>query len=149
MKTVSMHRKYSVYTTYLDTMLEHSVEILEGESKLDAYRRGLMELDQIAEELRKEAHKDDYGISNPPTGEIKYTNESIVPLGSHALGIIDLSHEKMEIAIDNCKDEQELKAWKENNPIMPAPILKHYNTRMEIIRIEKNNKTMGDKNSRQ
>lgn len=56
MNTVSMHRKYAICTQYLDSMLEHSVELLEGESKLDAYRRGFKELDQIAAELRKEAN---------------------------------------------------------------------------------------------
>lgn len=57
MKTVSCHRKYPITTNFLDTMLEHSVEIQEGESKLDAYRRGLKELDQIAAELRKEVNQ--------------------------------------------------------------------------------------------
>jgi hypothetical protein len=56
MKTLSCHRKYPITTNFLDTMLEHSVVIEEGETKLDAYRRGLKELDQIAAELRREAN---------------------------------------------------------------------------------------------
>ena len=56
MKTVNCHRKYPITTNFLDTMLEHSVNIQEGETKLDAFRRGLKELDQIASELRKEAN---------------------------------------------------------------------------------------------
>ena len=56
MNTIKMHRKYGIVTNFLDTMLEHSVVIQEGETKLDAYRRGLKELDQIAADLRKEAH---------------------------------------------------------------------------------------------
>lgn len=54
MKPISCHRKYPITTNFLDTMLEHSVVIEDGESKLDAYRRGLKELDQIAAELRRE-----------------------------------------------------------------------------------------------
>jgi hypothetical protein len=56
MNTLKMHRKYGIVTNFLDTMLEHEVVIQEGETKLDAFRRGLKELDQIAADLRKETH---------------------------------------------------------------------------------------------
>jgi hypothetical protein len=109
MNTISMHRKYSVYTQYLDTMLEHSVVLLEGESKLDAYRRGFKELDQIAAELRKEAHQDDYGVANPPTGPISYTKESIVPVISTDKSPGPLS---TMTGIQNSKSLEELTSFK-------------------------------------
>jgi len=113
-----------------------------GEDPVEAY----LKLHEIAMKAVEKV------IGPPQVGVIFSDNQGRVTGGIMAdtsTSVIDLSHEKMEIAIDNCKDEQELKAWKENNPIMPAPILKHYNTRMEILRIEKNNKIMGDKNQRQ
>lgn len=67
MKIINCHRKYPITTNFLDTMLEHSVDIQEGETKLDAYRRGLKELDQIAADLRKEAHPEIAGnLSKEP-----------------------------------------------------------------------------------
>lgn len=80
MKTVNCHRKYPITTNFLDTMLEHSVDIQEGETKLDAYRRGLKELDQIAAELRKEANPHLYpdlsGIKQDGREIYKYREEA-------------------------------------------------------------------------
>lgn len=109
MKTVSCHRKYPITTNFLDTMLEHSVDIQEGETKLDAYRRGLKELDQIAAELRKEANTQQGSPyqypaiqQGPPPPE--FLNGS--------LPIISKEKEKVEIAIDNCTSLEELKDCK-------------------------------------
>lgn len=135
MKTVSCHRKYPITTNFLDTMLEHSVAIEEGETKLDAYRRGLKELDQIAAELRREANPESYPAKYdgrdrfhemtsgqlPPT-EVTYANGS--------LPIISKDKEKIEIAIDNAESVEELKIIKKAYELMPASCLTQYNKRM-------------------
>lgn len=59
--------------------------------------------------------------------------ETIVPYGSHALGIIDLSFEKLEIAIDNAKTTEELKSIKESNPAMPHKILLQFNKKRDEL----------------
>jgi hypothetical protein len=87
MKPISCHRKYAITTNFLDTMLEHSVDIGEGETKLDAYRRGLKELDQIAAELRKE-HESMTGVhevtigsqwQNQPPQSTTFTTTKVTP----------------------------------------------------------------------
>lgn len=44
--------------------------------------------------------------------------------------IISKETEKLEIAIDNAETEDQLKKIKEDNPVMPFPILTYYNKRM-------------------
>lgn len=144
MNTVSMHRKYSVYTQYLDTMLEHSVVLLEGESKADAYRRGLKELDQIAAELRKEANPHWY----EETKELKKSwKDEILTTTNGQPPTIDLNHQRLRDAIDDCQSKEALMEWKNGYDALPVPILRYYNTRMEVLRLEENNKQMGKKNS--
>jgi len=149
-KTISCHRKYPITTNFLDTMLEHSVDIQEGETKLDAYRRGLRELDQIASELRKEANphlsQENSAVSVQISG-YEVPKSKLTTSSSTTPYEININHERMEIAIDNCQSLEQLKAWKSQNQTIPGKILTHYNTRMEILRIEENNKSMGKKNS--
>lgn len=119
------HRKYPITTHFLDTMLEHSVVIEEGETKLDAYRRGLKELDQIAAELRKEA--------NSMRGEI--IHETLQGVEHHdirnqPLPIISRDKERIEIAIDNAETIEELKIIKKAYELMPASCLTQYNKKM-------------------
>lgn len=127
MNTVSMHRKYAICTQYLDSMLEHSVELLEGESKLDAYRRGFKELDQIAAELRKEA-------SIPFMQDASYVPpaSTVTTAGTEPV-IIDLNHQRLRDAIDDCMCEDELKQWKDKNPAIPVPINNYYNERLKAL----------------
>ena len=139
MKTVSCHRKYPITTNFLDTMLEHSVDIQEGESKLDAYRRGLKELDQIASELRKEANPHLYQESTPHAGidsngavkSITITNPG--PYGG--VSEINLNDQRQEIfdTINQCTTIEELKAWKSHNQTIPGKILTHYNNRLQQL----------------
>jgi hypothetical protein len=49
------------------------------------------------------------------------------------LPVISKDHEKMEIAIDNCTTIEQLKAWKEANPVFPHKILVHYNNRLKSL----------------
>lgn len=102
-KPLSCHRKYAIVTNFLDTMLEHSVEIQQGETKLDAYRRGLKELDQIAATLRKE-HESMTGQFVANTNLQKLTDNYYPPKPA----IIDKSIERLEIQIDNANTLEEL-----------------------------------------
>lgn len=103
-KILSCHRKYAIVTNFLDTMLEHSVEIRQGETKLDAYRRGLKELDQIAATLRKE-HESMTGQFVANTNLQKLTENYYSPPKP---SIIDKSIERLEIQIDNANTLEEL-----------------------------------------
>lgn len=104
-KPLSCHRKYSIVTNFLDTMLEHSVCIQEGETKLDAYRRGLKELDQIAATLRKEHESGTQSFSHVPLSSSQIGDMSKTRAN---LTIIDKSIERLEIQIDNANTLEEL-----------------------------------------
>lgn len=62
--------------------------------------------------------------------------------------IISKDTEKLEIAIDNATTFEQLNKIKDANPVLPYPILLQLNTKMEILRVEANNKSMGKKNSK-
>lgn len=137
MKTVNCHRKYPITTNFLDTMLEHSVVIEEGETKLDAYRRGLKELDQIAAELRKEANphlyqekdklkQDEWTREYPPPEHWKIPKDGPLP-------IISKDKERIEIQIDNAETIEDLKKVKAFYEFLPGSLINHYNKRMQEL----------------
>ena len=102
-KPLSCHRKYAIVTNFLDTMLEHSVYIQQGETKLDAYRRGLKELDQIAADLRKEYQEQSFAhipLSSSKIGDMSNQRANLT--------VIDKSIERLEIQIDNANTLEEL-----------------------------------------
>ncbi len=47
--------------------------------------------------------------------------------------IIDMNIERLEIAIDNAQSIDDLKFFKEQNPIMPAKLIDHYNKRLKEL----------------
>lgn len=129
--TISCHRKYAIVTNFLDTMLEHSVVIQQGETKLDAYRRGLKELDQIAATLRKE-HESITGQFVANTNLQKLTENYYPPKPA----IIDKSIERLEIQIDNANTLEELDQIILSYDKLPSEI-------MEQIKVKKNQLTHG------
>ena len=102
---ISCHRKYAIVTNFLDTMLEHSVYIQQGETKLDAYRRGLKELDQIAATLRKEHESSTQSFTHVPLSSSQIGDMSRARAN---LTVIDKSIERLEIQIDNANTLEEL-----------------------------------------
>ena len=123
---VTYQKTYSIGPYLTDRIgLEASVD--EGESAADV----LDNLRGKADEWHKSEHphlyQDDYGISNPPTGPVSYTKESIIP------PIIDKSIERLEIAIDNCRDLEELDKLKADNPLFPARLLESFNKKRKEL----------------
>ena len=132
---ISCHRKYAIVTNFLDTMLAHSVYIQEGETKLDAYRRGLKELDQIAATLRKE-HESMRGQIFSET--IEGARRTSPPIGPPMPQIIDKSIERLEIQIDNANTLEELDKILLSYDKIPSEI-------MEQIEAKKNQLANGTK----
>ena len=129
MEHISCHRKYAIVTNFLDTMLEHSVYIREGETKLDAYRRGLKELDQIAADLRKE-HEFVGGQNIPPPNATPYDNGK----GS-VLMVIDKSFERLEIDIDNAESLEDLNKILLSYDKLPDQILTQIQIKKENFKL--------------
>lgn len=73
-------------------------------------------------------YQDDYGISNPPTGPISYTKESIIP------PVIDKSIERLEIAIENADTIEKLQKIKEENPVMTVGVNAQWNAKHELLK---------------
>jgi len=116
---VVFHGKYSVNSTYLDTAVD-----IEGElEEKDTVDSALNSLKYIADQRVKQ-WKQDVELSSAPIRQAPITEQPQV---------IDLSHEKMEIAIDNCQTIEHLKEWKSNNPTVPGKILSHYNNRLKDL----------------
>jgi len=49
------------------------------------------------------------------------------------VGEINLQHERLRDSIDDCQSLEDLFEWKSNNPVMPFPILLHFNKKMEEL----------------
>ena len=97
------------------------------------------------EQWHKEAHPHLYqSIDNGPNIQTAPNAPTSIPTPAYE---INVAHERLEIEIDNCKTKEELKDWKKIHITVPGKVLSHYNTRMEILRIEENNKQMGETNS--
>ena len=125
MEPIKCHRKYPITTNFLDTMLEHYVVIEEGESKLDAYRRGLKELDQIAAQLRKEAESMRGEIIQEVMDGVHHHD-----IRNQPLPIISKDKERIEIEIDNAETVEALQIIKKAYPLMPASCRTQYNKRL-------------------
>jgi hypothetical protein len=134
MKTLSCHRKYPITTNFLDTMLEHSVVIEEGETKLDAYRRGLRELDQIAAELRREANPGD--AEEYAANKIQQLKQEGRIRPAEPIPIISKDKERIEIAIDNASDLASLARYKKDATKMG--LVKEYMRRINELNLNAN-----------
>jgi len=132
MRTAKTHRKFAIYSTFLDTILEGEEEVMEGETRKEVLKRINKELEDTAADLRKEAESMRGQII---TETIKGAQESIHDIRQMPLPPIEinLQHERLEIEIDNCKTEEDLKQWKEKNQVIPVPILKYYNNRLKQL----------------
>ena len=109
---------------------------IDGVNVWETPEIALSNLEKIADEWHRKAHPHIYqDNSQLGTDNFKYTpTENIIP---GQLPIISKDHEKMEIAIDNCATIEDLKAWKEANPVFPHKILVHYNERFKSLSLNK------------
>lgn len=106
MKTAKAHRKFAIYSTFLDTILEGEEEIREGETRKDTLKRILAELEETAAELRKEANPGLLTPMNTDRMDDKFVFSNVLPT-------ISLDKERLEIQIDNCTTIEELAEYKE------------------------------------
>jgi hypothetical protein len=121
-KTARAHRKFAIYSIYLDTWLEGEEEIREGETRQQTLERILDELEQTAEARRKKHLISQEG--NPEEG-IKFEypaarpNPPVAP-GGHAFRestpqVIDYKQkENLEIQIDNAASLEDLAKLKQD-----------------------------------
>lgn len=65
MKTAKAHRKFAIYSNFLDTILEGEEEIQEGETRKEVMKRILAELEETASELRMEYQAKCNGVPLP------------------------------------------------------------------------------------
>lgn len=123
MKTARAHRKFAIYSGFLDTILEGEEEVAPGETRKDTLKRILKELEETAAELRKE-------VSSPAPHMSK---EEIIAVMSAPTVIDYKKTEKLEAAIERAETIDELKNVKTVYPLMPAKIIDMYNKKMEKL----------------
>jgi hypothetical protein len=135
---IKVERKFSVYTTFLDTVLTSEGVIREGETRTDAILRIAKELEQTAAILRKEADQFRGQIisdaksasADPYPGMDNWRIEK----DQKTTQVIDYKqNEQLEIAIDNATSLEQLDAIKAANPIFPAKMISHFNDRREKL----------------
>lgn len=100
--TILVQRKYSIYTKFLDTILQSEDEIREGESRDQAMSRVRRELDATADEWRKEA------VVN------ENIREDYEPVRKSAAVIDYKKKEALEITLANCTTLEQVRLLKED-----------------------------------
>jgi hypothetical protein len=121
MKTARAHRKFAIYTIYLDTWLEGEEEVRDGETRQQTLERILDDLEQTAATLRKKAGTPE---SSPPQ---MITKAGEVP-------VISKEVEQLEIDIDNCQTVGELHELADRViSIAPGGLIAYYNERVKAL----------------
>lgn len=124
----------------------------EIDEHIQSVHDALMQLKSMAEGFHKEANPHLYQESKTVTSGYYAVDSPYAPAATYSapgtIPIISKDAEKIEIAIDNATTLEELNKIKDANPVLPYPILLQLNTKMEILRVEANNKSMGKKNSK-
>lgn len=135
LKDVGYNRGY-VIGPYLQERPGVNADIVveEGEDQEACALKALHYLKSIADKFHKEANP--YLYQEPVNAVSQWGNQptpATTMTTTSAPYEINIQHEKMEIAIDNCTTIEDLKAWKETNPVYPAKISDHYNERLKIL----------------
>lgn len=117
--TILVQRKYSIYTKFLDTILQSEDEIREGETRDQAMSRVRRELDATADEWRKEAVVNDN------------IREDYEPVRKSATVIDYKKTEELEKAIDNATSLDQLVPLKE--AIWKVGLTNQYMNKVKVL----------------
>lgn len=128
---VTAHIKFSLHTTFLDRMLQIEDERLPGESIEDGAVRVHKALEAAAARIMKEANPHLYQETKQFTPI--YPGGSVSNPNTQPPTEINIQHERLEIEIDNCMCEDELKQWKGKNIVLPIPVNDHYKARLKEL----------------
>ena len=120
-KTILVERKFSIYSQFLDTVLQSEGIIQEGETREDALIRVHDELESTADRLRNRINPS--GGTPLPKDYVRFDN----------IGIISKDDERLEIAIDNAASLEELDKLKADNPLFPARLLESFNKKRDEL----------------
>lgn len=123
---VTAHIKFGLHSAFLDSFFTAEDERLPGESIEDGVLRVRKQLEVAVDRLKKETN---YGIDDGP-------NIQTTPNASHTIPeplVINIQHEKIQIAIENAKTLEELKDVKTVHPLLPVPLMEMYNKRLKDL----------------
>jgi hypothetical protein len=112
MKTARAHRKFAIYSIYLDTWLEGEEDIQDGETRKQVMKRILTELEETAKELRTEAESMRGQIITETIQGAKREFPPIGPGMPQHVPVISKAIERAEIAIDNAETIADLQLLK-------------------------------------
>ena len=133
---VTAHIKFSLYTTFLDQMVQAEDERLPGESIEDGVIRVHKQLEAAVQKI-KDAHRIDLsgfamvipnGISEgwTPKEEFKYKPEGTTE--------INLQWEKAEIAIENAETLEQLEVVLQQHDALPGRLIALANAKRKLFK---------------
>lgn len=123
---VTAHIKFGLHSAFLDSFFTAEDERLPGESIEDGVLRVRKQLEVAVDRLKKETN---HGIDDGP-------NVQTTPNAPHTIPeplIINIQHEKIQIAIENATTVEELKKVKEDNPIMTVRLMELHHARFKEL----------------
>lgn len=133
MSTARAHRKFAIYSGFLDTILEGEEEILEGETRKDTLKRILKDLEDTAAELRAEHEQRTQGVPLPDYAKYRHT-DVFMPELTKEIPIISKDYERMEIEIDNASTLEELDAVLNRYVTFPGKLLPQINAKRKSLK---------------
>lgn len=138
MKTAKAHRKFAIYSIYLDTWLEGEEEVADGETRKDTLKRILKDLVETAADLKKEAEAMNGGYVQEA---LRGARESFPPIGPAAPQVIDYKKiEQFEKDIDNAQTSEELEAVVKSVETFPGRLLSTINAKRQSLKNMTNGK---------
>lgn len=141
MPIVTAHIKFSMSTTFLDNFFTAEDERLPGESIEDGVLRVRKHLENAVERLKKE-HESMRGVQEtypqpfPDPKRHGHMTSGQLPPQQVTYGPtpeINRQHERIQIAIENAKTLDELKATKIAGLAVPASLVNLYNQKLELL----------------
>lgn len=103
---------------------------VEGELKWETPEMVLSNLRKMADEWHKKENQHLYEERIVPTTKDSFFHEPTSPSP-----IINIQHEKIQIAIENAKTLDELKDIKTVHPLLPVPLMEVYNKRLKELSV--------------
>jgi hypothetical protein len=138
--TVKVEAGFPIYSKFLDRWFTAETRIREGETRADAIIRLEKELNETADRLRKEVsphlYEEQYPNKYDGRDRFEHLTSGQLPPIQVEYGpppVINLESERIQIAIENAANLDELKAVKSLYPAMTVKLMASYNSKIQEL----------------
>jgi len=138
MRTAKAHRKFAIYSNFLDTIFEGEEEIPDGSTRKEVLKKIVNELEETAAELKKEVETMRGEII---TETIKVAKNNFPPIGPSVADTTEKSNEEFEATLAaDIKTLQKIQYKEDAEAFMNEQVWRKYNPVLKSLVNAKPNK---------